>query len=1370
MRVRRSALMVLAALAALCVVAVAPQLAGAATTHKFIKKLDLPVNGAQLMGIDQQGNVVLFAEGAIRKYNSNGEPVNFSALGTNVIDGAGGGDCPATPADCDQTPFNFLGEAPSENFRPVLADMNQALFGPTAGYMYVAAVAEVNGQYRAQIVVFDSSGKYLGQIDTTHVTPTTSGPESVPNYLSVAPSGTIVVNYHPGGFTDSDHADKYQPINGDPADDAFAGQLRGAGFTGGFPWGAIADDNVVYGGEGGGTVVPVPLWRLFDAEAFGQQEGRSIPVNFDPGHCENCDASGPWGDGGRNEEPGGYQYEFVSVNPADHHAFLLDYTGWMEEWATPTERAGPAIQDPNLVGATGQMAFDTSNIASTKGRIYLSRGSSLSVFSAPVPVPDIEDVQATVGHDDAQITATIDLDHGPKVSTCRVQWGEEFPEQPISYPQSAPCEPAAPYEDEITQISTHIPGLVPETAYRARVVVKTNNGTNRSAGVKFKPAAVLAVLTEPADEVTRTTARLHGSLDADGIPTTYWFEYGIDTNYREKTPEASAGEGTGVSSVDPVVIDSLQPGRRYHFRLVAHNSLGTTHGPDQSFLAASAPAISGVRPSEVTETSAVLSALVNPGGYPTTYQFEYGTTSGLGSVAPADPAPIGDGDAPVPVSVKLDGLQPGFEYHFRVAATNAWGTERSVDSTFTFFPPNCPNAYVRQLTRSAYLPDCRAYELVSPRNAGGIQLYPGDLVTDYVFYNFVQLNYFKTYAQNLGTASNPGRFTFLGLSGALPGTNPPNSVIDTYTATRTPNGWVSRYWGLTGDESIGAGGAECDLQMATCIDYRVPELLLNTDPDFKGSHAPYVWDFEGNSLGRWPTNLGVVQGGEEYVGDDLPSPDFSHYAFSSNNVRFTPDGVLKAPGSAYDNEVEEATVNVISRLAGGADIPAGGGGEGGEEFIKIPAVSTDGSHILMTTQGPSGVKLYLRVDDAVTYEIANGMESVRLLGMTKDGSQVVFASRDHVTPDDTDGPFNDDIFVWEEETEEVVRVSQGNGAGNSDDCQPAEAAGCPATPIVPERLDSDDRIASQNGDVYFYSPEQLDPDNPGLLNERNVYVYRDGAVKYVATLDAGTAIDRLQISPDGDHAAFLTASRLTGYDNQGWRQMYTYDVGTGVIKCASCLPSGEPPQIIRQPEESGAAQFPVAPERLEQSKDVMASQSGRFMSDDGRVAFATSDALAESDTNGLVDVYEYVAGRPQLITSGTGQVELLTGNRFYPGEFTGLEAVSHDGADIYFSTYDTLAPDEDLNGQFLKFYDARTNGGFVPPPAHLPCVAADECHGDENAGPEPALIGTGANLGSGPKPKAAKKKTAKKKKKRSKKHKKARHKRRGHGGKERRHD
>ena len=41
------------------------------------------------------------------------------------------------------------------------------------------------------------------------------------------------------------------------------------------------------------------------------------------------------------------------------------------------------------------------------------------------------------------------------------------------------------------------------------------------------------------------------------------------------------------------------------------------------------------------------------------------------------------------------------------------------------------------------------------------------------------------------------------------------------------------------------------------------------------------------------------------------------------------------------------------------------------------------------------------------------------------------------------------------------------------------------------------------------------------------------------------------------------------------------------------------------------------------------------MSDDGRTFFSTTDALVAQDTNGIVDSYEFVRNRPQLLTSGT---------------------------------------------------------------------------------------------------------------------------------------
>src|SRR5262249_50205285 len=145
----------------------------------------------------------------------------------------------------------------------------------------------------------------------------------------------------------------------------------------------------------------------------------------------------------------------------------------------------------------------------------------------------------------------------------------------------------------------------------------------------------------------------------------------------------------------------------------------------------------------------------------------------------------------------------------------------------------------------------------------------------------------------------------------------------------------------------------------------------------------------------------------------------------------------------------------------------------------------------------------------------------------------------------------------------------------------------------------------------------------------------------------------------------------TGYDNKGFEEMYTYNRGTEVIRCASCRPDGNPP-----------------------TSDVEASQGGPFMADDGRVFFATRDSLVPQDTDGTVnDIYEFVGGRPQLISSGTAARDTTAGGAFFPVVRLGLESVSGDGRDVYFTTYDSLTTN-DQNGPFVKFYDARAGGGF----------------------------------------------------------------------------
>jgi hypothetical protein len=565
-----------------------------------------------------------------------------------------------------------------------------------------------------------------------------------------------------------------------------------------------------------------------------------------------------------------------------------------------------------------------------------------------------------------------------------------------------------------------------------------------------------------------------------------------------------------------------------------------------------------------------------------------------------------------------------------------------------------------------------------------------------------------------GLASNPPRFSYLGSMGAFPNLDPVNTFVDKYVATRTLSGWVTTYPGLKGSEALFAGKPQCDVRMQTCIDWRV-----GVGPEYPGSTAPYVWDVSGESRGRWPTNFAVVPGGdrqftlgEEITGHDKPSPDFSNYVFSSRDVAYMPGGLTSAPGSVYDNDVAEETMTIASKLPNGADIPLTGGTAA--EFLRIPAVSEDGSHILMSSLALDGpTNLYMRVNGAVTYAVSKGT-GVTYVGMTADGSRVVFLSNNQLTPDDTDT--SADLYMWREATDSLTRLSQGNGNGNSDDCNAGWTGQCGVTPLTTERPDIDDKIASESGDVYFFSPEQLDPENPGVANERNLYVFHDGEVHYVTTMDPGTQINRSQISANGVHAAFLTAANLTPYDSEGWRQMYTFSLETNRIRCASCLPSGEPPTIFHG--------FPTG------VGDVHASQSGRFMSDDGRVVFATSDALVERDTNRIMDVYEFTEGRQYLISAGTGQLDFFPGSFAHPAHFTGVEAISRDGVDIYFSTFDTLVPQDHI-GAFIKFYDARTNGGFPAEAEFQPCVAADECHGTGAGVYRGGPIGTAADLGSG---------------------------------------
>ena len=161
----------------------------------------------------------------------------------------------------------------------------------------------------------------------------------------------------------------------------------------------------------------------------------------------------------------------------------------------------------------------------------------------------------------------------------------------------------------------------------------------------------------------------------------------------------------------------------------------------------SQPIVSEERAGNVTDSSAHLAAGINPEGTATGYYFEYisdadwvGNGESFAGANPAAKAPlapesIGAGLTPLDVGVAIEGLAPLTTYRFRVVATNLAGTalgeldeaNQEIPHTFTTYAPaqldtDCSNQALRA-GEAAHLPDCRAYEQVTPvdKNGGSIQ-------------------------------------------------------------------------------------------------------------------------------------------------------------------------------------------------------------------------------------------------------------------------------------------------------------------------------------------------------------------------------------------------------------------------------------------------------------------------------------------------------------------------------------------------------------------------------------------------------------------------------------------------------------------------
>jgi hypothetical protein len=165
---------------------------------------------------------------------------------------------------------------------------------------------------------------------------------------------------------------------------------------------------------------------------------------------------------------------------------------------------------------------------------------------------------------------------------------------------------------------------------------------------------------------------------------------------------------------------------------------------------AASPTASTAPATAIGQTAATLRADVNPHGAPTTYAFQYGTSSAYGAQTPGRSA--GAGTRATRVTFRLTGLTPGVRYHYRVIASNADGTSTGTDRSFrTPLPPAKPPVV---LGTAPFAPNATGITFTALLN-------PGAATTTYRFQYGTSTAYgLETFGKSIGAGIVPQSVDF----------------------------------------------------------------------------------------------------------------------------------------------------------------------------------------------------------------------------------------------------------------------------------------------------------------------------------------------------------------------------------------------------------------------------------------------------------------------------------------------------------------------------------------------------------------------------------------------------------------------------------